>query len=93
MATHSCARAHTLTRPRTPYRSDVGNEMLASQAPAGFTALAVKQIALCALTDLHGEVGAAIPVDVLGFDTGVSEAILRVPAVKLFSLFFLSSLN
>ncbi|XP_065263388.1 ribonuclease P protein subunit p14 [Emys orbicularis] len=47
-----------------------------------------KQLILSALKELHGEVGAALPVDVLTYEEKTLSAILRVPSsglVKLWS--------
>uniref|UniRef100_A0A452GFN8 Uncharacterized protein n=1 Tax=Gopherus agassizii TaxID=38772 RepID=A0A452GFN8_9SAUR len=47
-----------------------------------------KQLIISALKELHGEVGAALPVDVLTYEEKTLSAILRVPSsglVKLWS--------
>ncbi|XP_053891804.1 ribonuclease P protein subunit p14 [Malaclemys terrapin pileata] len=47
-----------------------------------------KQLVISALKELHGEVGAALPVDVLTYEEKTLSAILRVPSsglVKLWS--------
>ncbi|KAJ7317105.1 hypothetical protein JRQ81_003267 [Phrynocephalus forsythii] len=57
-------------------------------------AVEFKQLIISALKRLHGEVGAALPVDVLAYEEKSLSAILRVPTrglVKLWSALMLFS--
>ncbi|XP_053144235.1 ribonuclease P protein subunit p14 isoform X2 [Hemicordylus capensis] len=58
------------------------------EAGTSLNAVEFKQLIISALKRLHGEVGAALPVDVLTYEEKTWSAILRVPSrglVKLWS--------
>ncbi|XP_073206991.1 ribonuclease P protein subunit p14 isoform X1 [Lepidochelys kempii] len=87
----SPAAAQRLPCPRAPFP----NKREQLQVPREFqeggvrlNAAHFKQLILSALKDLHGEVGAALPVDVLTYEEKTLSAILRVSSsglVKLWS--------
>lgn len=52
-----------------------------------------KSVIVQALSELHGDVGAAMSVDILCFDCKTMEGIIRVPSKYIFLVFFFLIFN
>jgi len=76
---HMCATPHS-PHPRSASSACMLRGSASDQGKAKVTALRFKLVVTQALNTLFGEVGAALPVDLLGFDEPKQEAILRLPS-------------
>ena len=77
---HMCAQLLTLLTLAARHPPTFAWHSALDEGKAKVTALRFKLAVTQALNTLFGEVGAALPVDLLGFDEPKQEAILRLPS-------------